>query len=156
MSGVQYLEIRCKSALNRVHGMPFKWSLNPYRGCVHACHYCYARASHTFYGMNADGDFETKILVKTNFADVLRRELARGHGAPDSGRRAGRCAPFADSAGDYRLARIDRGRGDLGRGAPRGVLRRLRAPPGALREGALSGLRRRDVSRSAPPLPARL
>ncbi|HZS91969.1 MAG TPA: radical SAM protein, partial [Chloroflexota bacterium] len=41
----QYIEIRCKSALNRVQGMPFTWSLNPYRGCVHACHYCYARAS---------------------------------------------------------------------------------------------------------------
>jgi DNA repair photolyase len=52
----QYIEIRCKSALNRVQGMPFTWSLNPYRGCVHACHYCYARASHTFYDLNADED----------------------------------------------------------------------------------------------------
>jgi DNA repair photolyase len=74
---VQYTEIRCKTALNRVQGMPFNWSLNPYRGCAHGCHYCYARASHTYYGMNADDDFETKILVKVNFAEVLREELRR-------------------------------------------------------------------------------
>ncbi|HZS87453.1 MAG TPA: radical SAM protein, partial [Chloroflexota bacterium] len=73
----QYIEIRCKSALNRVQGMPFTWSLNPYRGCVHACHYCYARASHTFYDLNADEDFETQIFVKVNIAEVLRGELAR-------------------------------------------------------------------------------
>jgi DNA repair photolyase len=77
MARVQYLEVQCKSALNRVRGMPFKWSLNPYRGCAHACHYCYARASHTYYGLNAGEDFETKIFVKVNVADVLRRELAR-------------------------------------------------------------------------------
>ena len=74
---VQYIEATCKSALNRVQGMPFKWSLNPYRGCVHACHYCYARASHTYYDMNADEDFETKIVVKVNFPEVLRQELRR-------------------------------------------------------------------------------
>jgi DNA repair photolyase len=57
--------------------MHFAWSLNPYRGCVHGCHYCYARATHAYFGMNADEDFSTRILVKTNFVDVLRRELAR-------------------------------------------------------------------------------
>jgi len=77
MTRPHYVEITCKSALNRVQGMPFKWSLNPYRGCVHACHYCYARASHTYYGMDGDRDFETKIMVKTNIIDVLRYELRR-------------------------------------------------------------------------------
>jgi DNA repair photolyase len=72
-----YIETRCKSALNRVAGMPFNWSLNPYRGCVHSCHYCYARATHSYFGMNADEDFESKILVKTNMPEVLRAELAR-------------------------------------------------------------------------------
>jgi DNA repair photolyase len=72
-----YREIRCKSALNRVRGMPFSWSLNPYRGCAHACHYCYARASHSYLGLNVDEDFESQIFVKTNFVEVLRRELTR-------------------------------------------------------------------------------
>lgn len=77
MAGVEYLEIGCKTALNRVQGMPFSWSLNPYRGCTHGCHYCYARATHAFYGMNAGDDFSGRIVVKTNFAAVLRRELTR-------------------------------------------------------------------------------
>ncbi len=57
--------------------MPFKWSLNPYRGCVHACHYCYARATHSYFGLNADDDFESTIFVKKNLPEVLRRELAK-------------------------------------------------------------------------------
>lgn len=77
MAATTYHDTKCKSAINRVTGMPFKWSLNPYRGCVHACHYCYARETHTFLGLNADGDFERQIFVKSTIADVLDRELAR-------------------------------------------------------------------------------
>ena len=51
MAKAIYTEIKCKSAINRVSGMPFNWSLNPYRGCVHACHYCYARATHSYFGL---------------------------------------------------------------------------------------------------------
>jgi len=57
--------------------MPFRWSLNPYRGCLHGCHYCYARASHTYLGMNAGDDFATRIVVKTNMPEVLRQEVGR-------------------------------------------------------------------------------
>jgi DNA repair photolyase len=77
MTRPEYREIPCKSALNRVSGMPFRWSLNPYRGCLHGCHYCYARASHTYLGMNAGEDFATKIVVKTNLPEVLRQEVGR-------------------------------------------------------------------------------
>lgn len=77
MTGTSYIDSRCKSAINRVSGMPFRWSLNPYRGCVHACHYCYARETHTFLGLNAGGDFEHQIFVKSNIAEVLGRELSR-------------------------------------------------------------------------------
>jgi len=57
--------------------MPFRWSLNPYRGCVHGCHYCYARATHPYLGLNADEDFATRIVVKTNMPELLRQELRR-------------------------------------------------------------------------------
>jgi DNA repair photolyase len=77
MAKATYIEQQCKSALNRVTGMPFAWSLNPYRGCVHACHYCYARATHAYFGLNADEDFETKVFVKSNLPEMLRHELAK-------------------------------------------------------------------------------
>ncbi|MCA9859635.1 MAG: radical SAM protein [Thermomicrobiales bacterium] len=77
MAATHYHDVRCKSALNRVSGMPFKWSLNPYRGCVHACHYCYAREMHTYLGLDAEGDFERQIFIKGNIASVLDRELSR-------------------------------------------------------------------------------
>src|SRR5687767_271538 len=73
----RYQEVRCRSALNPVKGMPFEWTLNPYRGCTHACHYCYARRYHTQFELGADDEFASIIFVKTNFVDVLRRELQK-------------------------------------------------------------------------------
>src|SRR5688572_20696473 len=73
----RYQEVACRSALNRVKGMPFEWTLNPYRGCTHGCHYCYARRYHTQFELGSDDDFASIIFVKTNFVEVLRRELAR-------------------------------------------------------------------------------
>jgi DNA repair photolyase len=73
----RYQEVRCRSALNAVKGMPFEWTLNPYRGCTHACHYCYARRYHTQFELGSDDEFASIIFVKTNFVEVLRRELQK-------------------------------------------------------------------------------
>lgn len=67
----------CKTVLNRVQGMPFKWSINPYAGCSHACRYCYARAFYMRADRGGPADFDRVIYVKRNAPDVLRRELAR-------------------------------------------------------------------------------
>ena len=72
-----YQEVSCRSALNRVQGMPFEWTLNPYRGCTHGCHYCYARRYHAQFELGAGDEFASVILVKTNLVTVLRRELRR-------------------------------------------------------------------------------
>jgi len=73
---VQYFEIGCRSLLNRTRpGMPFAWSLNPYRGCEFACRYCYARYTHEFMELRESADFEDKIYAKSGLAPILRREL---------------------------------------------------------------------------------
>ena len=72
-----YHEIQAKSALNRVQGMPFGWSLNPYRGCWHGCHYCYARASHAYFDLHPGQDFASQLFVKVNLPEVLAAEVSR-------------------------------------------------------------------------------
>jgi DNA repair photolyase len=76
----RFYEVRAKSALNKVPAasqMPFRWTINPYRGCSHACNFCFARPTHTYLGFNAGRDFEREIVVKVNAPEVLRAELAR-------------------------------------------------------------------------------
>ncbi len=76
----RFYEVRARSVLNRVPGrspMPFRWTINPYRGCSHACVFCFARATHTYLGFNTGRDFEREIVVKVNAPEVLRAELAR-------------------------------------------------------------------------------
>src|SRR4051812_12096797 len=76
----RFYEVRTKSALNRVPGasrLPFSWTVNPYRGCSHACAYCFARPTHEYLDLNAGRDFEKEIIVKVNVPEVLRAELAR-------------------------------------------------------------------------------
>src|SRR5258705_3411697 len=73
----RYQEVTCRSALNAVHGMPFRWTLNPYRGCTHGCHYCFARRYHVHFDMDAGDDFASVILVKHNLLPVMTRELDR-------------------------------------------------------------------------------
>ncbi|MFF2493296.1 Rv2578c family radical SAM protein [Agromyces sp. NPDC058064] len=79
-AGVTFHEVLAKSALNRVPGqsmMPFGWTINPYRGCSHACLYCFARPTHEYLDLDAGDDFDRQIIVKVNVAEVLRRELVR-------------------------------------------------------------------------------
>ena len=73
----EYREEPCRTALNRVKGMPFAWSLNPYTGCVHRCTFCYVRAFEQRADRPADDRYGRTIRVKANIADVLRAELAR-------------------------------------------------------------------------------
>ena len=74
---VRYVEAGCKSALTRVQGMPFQWSLNPYRGCSHSCPYCYARSYFARMDRDPGAGFDREVEVKTDFAAVLERELRR-------------------------------------------------------------------------------
>jgi DNA repair photolyase len=77
---VRFYEVRARSVLNRVPAasrMPFRWTVNPYRGCSHACVYCFARPTHTYLGFDAGRDFEREIVVKVNAPELLRAELAR-------------------------------------------------------------------------------
>lgn len=76
----RFYEVRAKSILNRVpeaSRMPFRWTINPYRGCTHSCSYCFARPTHTYLDFNAGRDFEREIVVKVNAPELLRAELAR-------------------------------------------------------------------------------
>jgi DNA repair photolyase len=84
--GVTFHEVLAKSALNHVPAdarmLPGEYTINPYRGCTHACQYCFARPTHTRLGLNAAGDFDNEIIVKTNIVEVLRTELARKRKLP--------------------------------------------------------------------------
>ena len=71
----RYQEVSCRSALNSVKGMPFNWTLNPYRGCTHACHYCFARRYQTQFELGPGDEFSSVIFVKANLIEVLRQEL---------------------------------------------------------------------------------
>ena len=80
-AGVVFEEIECKTIINKVNvpGWYFNWSINPYRGCQHACVYCFARGTHEYLGYDSGRDFESRIIVKTNAAQAARRQLsARG------------------------------------------------------------------------------
>ena len=75
---VQYFEIPARSILNRTKpGMPFQWTINPYRGCEFACKYCYARYTHEFMELRDGAEFEKKIYVKQHTAELLRHDLRR-------------------------------------------------------------------------------
>jgi DNA repair photolyase len=102
---VEYREEPCKVALNRVKGMPFGWSLNPYMGCVHRCTFCYVRAFERRADRPSDDRYGSSIRVKTNVAEVLRRELARRSWAGDPIAIGAATDPYQPAEGRYRLTR---------------------------------------------------
>jgi DNA repair photolyase len=77
--GMTFYEVRARTIINRVppaSRMAFRWTINPYRGCSHACAYCFARSTHTYLDMDAGADFNSRVVVKVNAAELARRELA--------------------------------------------------------------------------------
>ena len=101
-----YQEIRCRSALNRCKGMPFmKWTLNPYRGCTHGCHYCFARRYQSQLELNAGDHFASVIFVKINFVEVLRRELDKPSWTKETIGFGTATDPYQPIEGTYKISR---------------------------------------------------
>lgn len=105
--GIECIEVEAKSIINRVPGggLPFDWTINPYRGCSHACTYCFARPTHTFLDMNAGRDFESKIIVKVNAPELLRRQLAAPRWNGEHIAMGTGTDPYQRVEGRYRLMR---------------------------------------------------
>jgi DNA repair photolyase len=95
----------CKSALNAVRGMPFKWSLNPYMGCVHRCTFCYVRHFEQRADRPSDDRYGRSIRVKVNVAEVLRAELARPTWRRESVSLGAATDPYQPAEGRFRLTR---------------------------------------------------
>ncbi len=101
----EYREEPCRTALNRVKGMPFAWSLNPYTGCVHRCTFCYVRAFELRADRPADDRYGRSIRVKVNVAEVLTRELARPSWRGEPVVIGAATDPYQPAEGRYRLTR---------------------------------------------------
>ena len=101
----EYREEPCRSALNRVQGMPFNWSLNPYMGCAHRCTFCYVRAFERRADRPSDERYGASIRVKTNVAEVLRRELARPSWRREGIAIGAATDPYQPAEGRYKLTR---------------------------------------------------
>lgn len=102
---VEYEEQPCRTALNRVKGMPFKWSLNPYMGCEHRCSFCYVRHFEKRADRAYDDGYGRTVRVKTNLAQVLRSELARPGWKRQSVCVGAATDPYQPAEGRYRLTR---------------------------------------------------
>lgn len=114
--GVRYQEVRCRTALNETRlrpagqgparrAMPFTWTLNPYRGCTHACVYCFARRYQSQLELDTGDDFSRVIIVKRNIVEVLAREVDRPTFARELVALGTATDPYQPVEGDYRLTR---------------------------------------------------
>nr|WP_310125992.1 Rv2578c family radical SAM protein [Agrococcus sp. BE272] len=104
--GASFLEVTARSALNHVAGDGFMggaWTINPYRGCQHACRYCFARKTHTYLDLDAGADFDSRIVVKANLVEVLERELAGPRREVAAVQLGTNTDPYQRAEGRYRL-----------------------------------------------------
>jgi DNA repair photolyase len=104
--GITFHEVLCKSALNKVpetSNLPFRFTVNGFRGCSHACRYCFARPTHEYLDLDCGTDFDTQIVVKINVADVLRRELARRSWTREAVALGTNTDPYQRAEGRYAL-----------------------------------------------------
>jgi DNA repair photolyase len=108
LAGLELLHVRARSILNRVPAasrMPFRWTVNPYRGCSHACVYCFARPTHEFLGLGIGDDFDRRIVIKVNAVELLRVELAAPAWRGESVAMGTNTDPYQPVEGRYRLTR---------------------------------------------------
>ncbi|MDX6618342.1 MAG: hypothetical protein QOK36_728 [Gaiellales bacterium] len=105
---VEYLHVRARTIISevpRASRMPFRFTINPYRGCSHACTYCFARPTHEYLGLNGGDDFERRIVVKINAVERLAAELARPSWGGDHIAMGTNTDPYQQCEGRYRLTR---------------------------------------------------
>ncbi|MGH2452620.1 MAG: radical SAM protein [bacterium] len=102
---VEWAEVQVKSVLNRVQGMPFKWSINPYRGCAFGCRYCFARVTHWYLNQDGVNDWSSRIFVKKNAPEVLRRELSKPTWSREHVHIGTATDPYQPAEGAYRITR---------------------------------------------------
>jgi DNA repair photolyase len=106
--GMTFYEVRARSIINRVpdaSSVPFRWTINPYRGCSHACSYCFARKTHTYLDLDYGEDFDTRVVVKVNAPELLRKELARPKWEGEHIAMGTNVDPYQRAEGRYRLMR---------------------------------------------------
>ncbi len=105
-AGMTFHEVLAKSALNRVpqsSAMPFAWTINPYRGCSHACVYCFARSTHRYLDLDSGDDFDRQVIVKVNTPEVLAAEVAKPRWSRDLVALGTNTDPYQRAEGRYRL-----------------------------------------------------
>jgi DNA repair photolyase len=106
--GITFYEVRAKSIINQVPEasfVPFRWTINPYRGCSHACFYCFARNTHTYLDLDSGEDFNSRIVVKVNASERLRKELAARSWKGEHIAMGTNVDPYQRAEGRYRLMR---------------------------------------------------
>ena len=108
LAGLELLYVRARRAINRVpeqSRQPFRWTVNPYRGCSHACVYCFARPTHEYLGLGIGDDFDRRLVVKVNVAERVRAELASPRWAGESVALGTNTDPYQPAEKRFRLTR---------------------------------------------------